>query len=540
MVVGRKKRVGVNERPSLSAERKAEVVEAFLASGKTIAEVAQEYRLTERTVRDWIQEAADEVSGKEAASQETDPDPQGCAEPGISSAEYRAQVVAWYLSSEKTIAEAAYALNLPESTVREWVWYATPDDVPGQTPLPHWATEAANELDRLGRVPEVFEQEFGNEGAGPELTTNETETAAQAEIMAARAEAAEAVARAEAKATAAVAAAAEARALAQEEVAARMAAEAATRDEIAAAYAAAVEAMLRTEATAAETVARAEAAAAEAVARAQAVGAEAEAAAADALARSGSALVEAEATRAEIATRVAAERTAKDEIAAIYAEAAAAVIRAEAAAAEKVAQTEAAAAKAVSQAQAAAAETVARSEATLAEAVAQCEAAVAAVDAEAVAYYDVESCLATEATARKEVAAAYSATEEPMERAELSAAERMASIEAAPAAPVKAPTMTQEVAAANEMDRSVRADSEAAARAEIAQLVSHLAPVEVWVQATGRTLAEAREAVLVQLGVNEADAEIEVLSRGSRWLPGVARVRARVRLFCKSPTGLSS
>lgn len=54
-----------------------------------------------------------------------------------------------------------------------------------------------------------------------------------------------------------------------------------------------------------------------------------------------------------------------------------------------------------------------------------------------------------------------------------------------------------------------------------------------WVETTGRTLEEAKEAALDQLGVDEADAEFEVLEQPKSGLfgrmRGEARVRARVR-----------
>src|SRR5882724_7541184 len=53
-----------------SAEYKAEVVAAFVASGRTIAEVAHEYNLTELTLREWIRQAADEVVGAGRAGPE--------------------------------------------------------------------------------------------------------------------------------------------------------------------------------------------------------------------------------------------------------------------------------------------------------------------------------------------------------------------------------------------------------------------------------------------------------------------------------------
>lgn len=54
-----------------------------------------------------------------------------------------------------------------------------------------------------------------------------------------------------------------------------------------------------------------------------------------------------------------------------------------------------------------------------------------------------------------------------------------------------------------------------------------------WVETTGRTVEEAKDLALDQLGVDEADAEFEVLSEPKRGLFGIvrgeARIRARVR-----------
>jgi len=54
-----------------------------------------------------------------------------------------------------------------------------------------------------------------------------------------------------------------------------------------------------------------------------------------------------------------------------------------------------------------------------------------------------------------------------------------------------------------------------------------------WVETTGRTLEEAKDAALDQLGVDEQDAEFEVLEEPKSGLFGrlrsEARVRARVR-----------
>ncbi len=54
-----------------------------------------------------------------------------------------------------------------------------------------------------------------------------------------------------------------------------------------------------------------------------------------------------------------------------------------------------------------------------------------------------------------------------------------------------------------------------------------------WVETTGKTLAEAKDAALDQLGVHEEDAEFDVLEEPQQGLfgrvRGEARVRARVR-----------
>ena len=102
-----------------------------------------------------------------------------------------------------------------------------------------------------------------------------------------------------------------------------------------------------------------------------------------------------------------------------------------------------------------------------------------------------------------------------------------AAIEAVAEVPATAPA---EVADGDDAGALSPDEAEAAARAEIAQLVSRLEPVELWVQVIGRTLEEARQSALEQLGVDAADAEIEVLAKGSRWLPGGVRIRARIRV----------
>src|SRR5438477_5079318 len=50
-----------------------------------------------------------------------------------------------------------------------------------------------------------------------------------------------------------------------------------------------------------------------------------------------------------------------------------------------------------------------------------------------------------------------------------------------------------------------------------------------WVETTGRTVAEAKEAALDQLGVDEHDAEFEVLAEPRSGLFGRMRAEARIR-----------
>src|SRR2546421_10556162 len=54
-------------------------------------------------------------------------------------------------------------------------------------------------------------------------------------------------------------------------------------------------------------------------------------------------------------------------------------------------------------------------------------------------------------------------------------------------------------------------------------------PEMEWVEVTGRTLEEAKEAALDQLGVDEQDAEFEVLEEPRAGLFGRLRSEARVR-----------
>jgi hypothetical protein len=305
------------------------------------------------------------------------------------SAGYKAEVVAWYLSSGKSLAEVAASLNLPESTFRDWVWHTSLDDNPERPAQPAWVDGDANEA----KMAEALAQ--ADAAAAAVASARADAVVAREETRAAYAAAVEAIVRAEVRAAEAVARA-----------------EAAAREEIAAAYAAAVEAMVRSEVRASEMVARAETAAAGAVAEAEAL------------------------AQSEAVSRLEAEVAAREEVATTYASAMEAVLRAETLAVEALAQGPAEA------------------------------------------------------------------------------------LEVAPVAkPFRAPARPAD-----------RTEDEAAARAEIAQLMSRLAPVELWVHATGRTIEEATAGALEQLGVNEPEAEIEVLSNRSRWLPGRIQIRARVRV----------
>jgi hypothetical protein len=73
------------------------------------------------------------------------------------------------------------------------------------------------------------------------------------------------------------------------------------------------------------------------------------------------------------------------------------------------------------------------------------------------------------------------------------------------------------------------AQGEAAAVVEISPLVSRPAPAELWVHTTGRTVADATENALYELGVTEAEAEIEVVAEESPWGHAWVEIRARIR-----------
>jgi transposase-like protein len=593
------KRARPQDSQALSPGRRAEAVAAFVAGGRAIAEVADAYGLSEPTLREWVRQAAEEVAAAGPVSPEGRPSPNSWAQLGAPSDEHKAEAVAMHHTGGMSIAEIAYRLKLTESTVREWLWHATPGVALSRRPAQDWATEATG-------TPE-FVPEIAAPKSRPELRRAE---AAVAEAKAARAK--KALARAETKAakvlTQAQTAAVDAEAAAREEIAAAYAgaveamvraevtaadtvaqAEEAARVEVAAAYAAAMEAGVRAEERAADTLAQAEItirAAAEEAARVEVAAAcaaaeeamvlgemkteeavgKAEAAAARAVveakaaallvAHAEDAAAEAEArVQVEVAARLDVEAAARAEIAAAYAAAVEAMVRSEVSAAETVARAEAAAAEVAAQARVA----VTRAEAALADALARSGAAAA----EAGTVAPTTGSAQVEGEASADAAAAYATFVQSVVRTEVPAADVVAHAELVAAEAVDqaqaGPQTVAEVVGAcgarwpepvleegavagvvgaeeralpgaeDEAKAPTEADAEALARAEIAQLVSRLKPVEVWVQMIGRTVAEAREAVLEQLGVDEADAEIEVLDNGSRWLPGRARVRARIR-----------
>ncbi|MDQ1515844.1 MAG: Transposase, partial [Actinomycetota bacterium] len=511
-------------------DRRAEVVAAFLAGGRTVAQVADEHNLTEPTLREWIRQASDEVAAGGTAGPGAHSRPQSWAQRGADSAQYQAEAVALFRTGGKTMAEIAHRLNLSESTVREWLWHA-PDVAPGRSPVRDWAGEARSDFDGIPFEAEVVEPGIEREGAAAVFAEESAvaETATQAES--ASVEAAELVARAEAKAARAANAKARAEAKAASAVgraeSVATEAEVAARAEIAAAYVAAVEAMLRAEVTADERVAQAEAAVAQAKAEADAAVAQANARA-DAAVAQAKAEAGAEVAQVKVeadAARAMAQAKAEAEAEVAKAKADAAVAQAEAGAR---AEAEAAARAEIAAAYAAAVEAVVRSEVTAGEAVARTEAAAAEALALGLAHAARPDALerpfmviATQPDAAPPDAAVQS------EMVPAGAAVRVAVPSAEGPAVVQA-----EVAARVETEASAptEAEAEAAARAEIALMVARLVPVEVWVQMVGRTVAEARDAVLEQLGVDEAEAEIEVVSKGSRLLPGRARVRARLRL----------
>src|ERR1700686_4586950 len=57
-----------------------------------------------------------------------------------------------------------------------------------------------------------------------------------------------------------------------------------------------------------------------------------------------------------------------------------------------------------------------------------------------------------------------------------------------------------------------------------------------WVETTGRTIEEAKDAALDQLGVDEADAEFEILEEAKLGLFGRLRAEARVRARVRPTT----
>lgn len=221
-----------------------------------------------------------------------------------SSERSQAEVVSTFLDSGKSIAEVARLYGLPEQTMRQWIRQASDEALansstgPGRgqvRPLVAFP-EPATGCTREGEpVAEGFVQRVEEGPAAAEI----------AELLADT--------------------------------------EGAARAEIAAAYAAAVEAMIRTEVAAAEAVANAQAAAAAKIAEVESAAADAvtrfDVAMAEAVARFEAQASEAAATHAEVATRLEVE------IAEAQATAADAVARSELLA-EALARSEAAAAEA--------------------------------------------------------------------------------------------------------------------------------------------------------------------------------------------------
>jgi len=217
---------------------------------------------------------------------------------------------------------------------------------------------------------------------------------------------------------------------------------------------------------------------------------------------------------------------ARDETRTAYAAAVEAVLRAEIVAAAAVAEAERAAREELRAAYAAAVEAMIRAEAAADERVAQAKAVAAEMVAQAKdeTHRATVSRLAAEAAAREEVAAAYASAMDAVLRAEALAAEALA--QGRPAPNIVIPQLPDPPGP----PAAEAVEDEATARAQIAQLVSGFAPVELWVHTAGRTLAEARTSALEQLGVDEDQAEIEVLANRGRWLPGRVQIRARVRV----------
>ena len=387
----------------------------------------------------------------------------------------QAEVVGTFLASGTTVAEVARHYGLAEQTVRDWIRQASDEAIQARSTAPERSRRRGQAAPEPAWIPEI----------------------ADSEIEYALAEALDAVRRAEAAETAA-------RTQAAKAVARGDAAEAEAR-----------EARARTK--------EAEAKAADAMARTEAAGARARAEVVEAVAKAAKAakaLVRAQKKAAEAVARAEAaaesEAAIRAEITGVYAAAVEAIIRSEVAAQEASAEAERAAAARIAEAEAAANQAVARAEQLAAEAKAQAEVGVAArADAEA--------------AVRVQIAAVHAEAVEAIVRAEVVASERVANAEAALAGAL---AMSEERALQDHASDSGEAltEDEAAARAEIAALVSRLQPVEVWVQGVGRSLAEARQVALEQLRVDESEAEFEVLDKGARWLPGRVRVRARIRV----------
>jgi hypothetical protein len=239
----------------------------------------------------------------------------------------------------------------------------------------------------------------------------------------------------------------------------------------------------------------------------------------------------------ELAARADAEKAARDEVAAVYAAAVEAIVLAQVAADEKIASVKAAATAAVARAHATGAEAKTDGQA-LTKAVAGVQTrSNGTVGVQAASNGSAGVQAASNGSAGVQAASNGSAGVQAGSNGSAVVHDRPNRSAGAPARPADTPT------APVTDHRAVRPFSPAGATraaaapaqaddvglAKVSPLASRPAQIEPWVQATGRTVAEATESALAQLGVGETDAEIEVLSRGSRWIPGRVQVRARIR-----------
>jgi hypothetical protein len=156
-------------------------------------------------------------------------------------------------------------------------------------------------------------------------------------------------------------------------------------------------------------------------------------------------------------------------------------------------------------------------------------AARAEADAAAASYAGAAERLEAETAARLRAEdAAQTERKARLDAASAVATARLEASEAAPAARAGGPSLPSAVG-----PDLPPTQSRAVAQADLTELVSRLAPV--WAEAKGRTVAEAVATVLGQLGVTEDEAEIEVISEGSRWGHRGVRIRARIRIAGERP-----